>query len=209
MKNPIRRLDGATDTGPSTVWRGKRGAAIAVAALLFGSVVPGPSLLAQAGEDRGVWWGAQVHAAGARLTCDLCDRSRDLGGGIEASVGAYASDRVRVGVEGGAWTHREDDVREDVYSAGIVAEIHPRRGSGLHLVGGLGWSGYRAGELSLDAPRLRLGAGWDLPVTGSWVVGNRILVDAASFASLDNDGESVAESVGLSVVRLALYVRHR
>jgi len=179
------------------------------AAIVVGIALPGSSLLAQSGATGGIWWGAQVHAGGARLTCDLCDRSRDLGGGIEASLGAYASDQVRVGVSGGAWTHREDDVREDIYTAGVVAEVHPVRGSGLHVLAGLGWSGYRAGDFALDAPRLRLGAGWDLPVASRWVVGNRILLDAASFASLNNDDASVAESVGLSVVRFALYVRYR
>ena len=56
------------------------------------------------------------------------------------------------------------------------------QGAGLHLVAGLGWSGYRAELITYDAVRMSLGAGWDLPLTGSWVVGNRIMLDAASFA---------------------------
>lgn len=180
--------------------------AAVVLAVLF---LPGSSLFAQSGESGGLWWGLSVQGGATRLTCDFCDRSRELGGALEASIGAYASSQVRVGVEAGAWTRSDDDTREEVYSAGVVAELHPRPGSGLHLVAGLGWSGYRAGDFALDAPRVRLGAGWDLPVSASWVVGNRILLDAASFGSLDNDGESIARPVGLSVVRFGLYVRHR
>lgn len=171
--------------------------------------LPGSSLFAQSGESGGLWWAASVQGGGARLTCDFCDRSRELGGAVEAAIGAYASPQVRVGIEAGAWTRREDDVREEVYTAGVVAEVHPRPGSGLHLVGGLGWSGYRAGDFALDAPRLRLGVGWDLPITSGWVVGNRVLLDAAAFGSLDNDGDSVARPVGLSVVRFGVYVRRR
>lgn len=182
-------------------------------ALGAGIGAPDAALLAQSGADAGqgdgLWWGASVEAAGTRLTCDLCDRNRDLGGAVEVAFGAHASPNLRVGVDVGAWTRGDGDVREDVYTAGIVAEVHPRPTSGLHLIGGIGWSGYRAGDFSLDASRLRVGAGWDLPLTGAWVVGNRLVLDAASFASLDSDETSVSSAVGLSVIRFGIYVRHR
>ena len=173
--------------------------------------VPGPSLFAQsAGSPAGgLWWSVSVEAAGARLTCDVCDRARDLGASVGVATGAYASSQVRVGIEGGGWTHREGDVREIVYTAGVVAEVHPRPTSGLHLLGGLGWSGYRAEEFRHDAVRLRVGVGWDLPLTSSWLVGNRVLLDSSGFAPLDNEGTVVARSVGLSVVRFGVYVRRR
>ncbi|MBT8488687.1 MAG: hypothetical protein HKN72_12735 [Gemmatimonadetes bacterium] len=180
-----------------------------MAVLVATLFLPGSSLFAQSGDRGGLWWGASVQGGGTRLTCDFCDRSRKLGGALEAAIGAYASPQLRVGVEAGVWTRSDDDVREDVYTAGVVAELYPSRDSGLHLVGGVGWSGYRAGDFALDAPRIRLGAGWDLPVASSWVVGNRILLDAASYGSLDNDGDSVARPVGLSMVRFGVYVRRR
>jgi hypothetical protein len=181
-------------------------------ALIVGIAASPCALLAQSGrtgEGPDLWWRVSVEAGGARLTCDLCDRRRDLGGALSVAFGAHASSSVRVGVEGGGWTRKEDGVRESVHEAGIVAEIHPWPERGLHLVGGLGWSGFRAGDFSLDAPRVRVGAGWDFPVTASWVVGNRVVLDAASFASLEGEGASVARSVGLSVVRFGVYARHR
>ncbi len=182
--------------------------ALIAASLAAAAFLPS-ALRAQSGEASGLWWAASVQAGGSRLTCDVCDPSRDLGGALEAAVGSYASPQVRVGVEFGGWTRKEDGIREDVYSAGVVAEVHPAPTRGFHLVGGLGWAGYRAGDFTVDAPRVRLGAGWDFPITDSWLVGNRILLDAGSFATLTNDGDSVANDVGLSVVRFGVYVRHR
>ena len=57
--------------------------------------------------------------------------------------------------------------------------------------------------------RLRLGVGWDLPLAGSWVVGNRLTYDASSFASLQNDGTPVQESVGLGTLRFGMYLGRR
>jgi hypothetical protein len=166
----------------------------------------------------GMWWSVSAAAGGARLACDICDPTRDAGPALEGAIGTYASPAVRVGVDAGAWTFREDDFRETILTAGVVAEVHPRRGSGLHLIGGLGWSGYRANDtdpapdqegFQYDGVRLRLGAGWDLPLTSSWSAGNRVTVDAASLGTLKDEGTPIARSVGLSVVRFAIYLRHR
>jgi hypothetical protein len=165
----------------------------------------------------GVWWSLSVAAAGARLTCDICDPSRDGGPSVEAAVGTYASPAVRVGVEGGGWTFRDGDFREKVYTAGMVAEVHPRATSGLHLIGGLGWSGYRARDVDAspdegfryDAVRLRLGVGWDLPLTGSWTVGNRLTLDASSLGTLHDGDAPIARAAGLSVIRFGIYLRRR
>jgi hypothetical protein len=166
----------------------------------------------------GLWWSVSAAAAGARLACDICDTTRDAGPAVEAAIGTYASASVRVGVDAGAWTFRDEGFRETVLTAGIVTEVHPRAASGLHLIGGLGWSGYRANDVepdpdqdgfSYDAVRLRVGVGWDLPLTSSWSVGNRVTLDASSLGTLMDEDTPIARAVGLSVVRFAIYVRHR
>lgn len=157
----------------------------------------------------GMWWEASVAAAGSRLTCALCEPDRELGPTVSAALGAHATPRLRVGLEGSVWTNEDEGVRESVYGAAVVAHLHPRPASGLHVLGGVGWSGYRAEDFTYDAPRLTLGVGWDLPLTGSWVAGNRLVVDASSYASLKNEGARVQRSVGLSVVRFGVYVRRR
>lgn len=163
----------------------------------------------------GFWYEISAAAGSTRLTCEVCDPDRELGPSLGVAVGAYASSQLRIGVEGGRWTHLDDDVREKVYRVGLTAQLHPRAGSGLHLVGGLGWSGYRAQDFTYDAFRLTVGAGWDLPLTSSFVVGNRLLLDGSSFASLENDGTPLTGlggdplSVGLSVLRFEVFVRRR
>ena len=184
-----------------------------ISALLVFALFTTPSAVlgqnANEASPAGIWWEISAGAGGMRLTCAICDPTRELGPAVSGAVGAYGSPRIRVGIEGGGWANEDGDVRESVYRAGLVAQVHPRVESGLHLIAGLGWSGYRAELFTYDAVRLTLGAGWDLPLTGSWVVGNRLLLDAASFASLKNDEGAVASPVGLSVMTFGLYIRRR
>jgi hypothetical protein len=156
-----------------------------------------------------MWWELSAAAGGMRLSCGICDPTRELGPAVNAAFGTYAGADLRIGLEAGGWANDDGDIREKVYRAGLVAQLHPRPRSGLHLLGGLGWSGYRAELFAYDAVRLTLGAGWDLPLTGDWVVGNRVVLDASSFASLNNDEGTVATSVGLSVLTFGVYLRRR
>ena len=177
--------------------------------LLAISVVPA-SVSGQAADPQGgFWWEVSAAAGAGRLTCSLCDRTRELGPSVGASIGAYATPTFRVGVDGAYWSHDDDGDRETVYRAGLVGQLHPRPGKGLHLIGGVGWSGYRAEALGYDAARLTLGVGWDLRLTDTWMVGNRLTVDGSSYGSLNNEDTPVAQPVGLSVVRLGVYLRKR
>ena len=183
------------------------------------TVSAGAQSPAEERDSGGIWWSVSAAAAGARMTCDLpCDQSRDAGPSVEAALGTYASPSVRIGIDGGGWTFRDEDFREKIFTAGLVAEVHPRLGSGLHLIGGLGWTGYRANDIepdpedtgfSYDALRLRLGAGWDFRMASSWSVGSRITLDASSLGTLHHEGAPIATAVGLSVVRFAVFLRHR
>ncbi len=186
---------------------------VALAAGCLIAALAGASHVAAQGADADAegrwWWTASASAQGTRLVCDLCDTSRDLGPALDFVLGRYAGSATRVGLEAGYATTTNDGERESVWSAGIAAEIHPRPGSGLHVIGGFGWAGYRAADFTYDAVRLRLGVGWDLPLAGSWVVGNRLTYDASSFASLQNDGTPVQESVGLGTLRFGMYLGRR
>lgn len=156
-----------------------------------------------------IWAEVTVGGAGARLTCDVCQSARDVGPAITLALGAYASPQLRVGLEAGRWTYEENAVREHVHTFGLVAHLVPNPRRGLFFLGGLGWSGYRAGEFKYDAPRLTVGAGWDLPIYGRWVVGNVVAIDAASFAALKTGSTTVARNVGLSSARVSVQVRRR
>lgn len=94
-------------------------------------------------------------------------------------------------------------------AGGLLAHLFPRPGSGLHLIGGLGWTGYRSGDFRLDTGVLSLGVGWELPVTPGWWIGNALVVDAASFGTLSNDDTRVDRGVGISVLRLGIVLKRR
>lgn len=176
---------------------------------ILGTLALAPALFAQESGDTRWWWSASASLHGTRLTCDLCSTERDLGPALGFGIGTFATPSVRVGLDGSYSTSTEGDVRETVHGVGVVVELHPKPGSGLHLIGGLGWAGYRAADFAYDAARLRVGVGWDLPLSSSWVVGNRLTYDASSFASLRSDGETVVRSVGLGTVQLGMYVGKR
>lgn len=159
------------------------------------------------GDQTPLWWAITVGAGGTRLTCDICQPARDMGPSAEVSVGAYGANNLRVGIEAGGWTHDDAGTRETVYRAGVVAHLSPVAGRGLYLVGGFGWSGYRAEEFRLDAPRFSAGTGWDLPLVAGWLIGSQIVLDAASLGSLKNQDLTVTRGVGLSTVRFSIHLR--
>ncbi len=161
------------------------------------------------GDPAGAWYGVTVGGSGMRLTCDLCASSRDIGPTVTLAAGAYGASNLRVGVEVSAWTHEQDRVREKMYGLGLVAHLVPDPARGLYLLGGFGWSGYRAGDLSYDAPRVTVGLGWDVPAFGPWVVGNVVSLDGTAFAGLRNGDETVVRNVGLSSLRFAVQLRRR
>lgn len=156
-----------------------------------------------------VWFSLTAGGAGTRLTCDLCQSARDVGPAFTLAAGVVPSPRLRVGIEAGRWTFEDDDVRERVLTLGLVTHLVPNADRGLFLLGGIGWSGYRAGEFSYDAPRLTVGLGWELPLSGDWMVGNLVALDATAFAPIKNEDVTVMRNVALSTVRVSMQLRRR
>lgn len=154
------------------------------------------------------WFGFALGGAGTRLTCDLCQVSRDLGPAAEFSVGSFARPDLRVGVEFGTWMHDDRGSRETIYRAGVVAHLRPDLDRGVHLTGGFGWLRYKAGQFRYDAPRVSLGAGWDYPFSSRYRIGNQVTLDATSFGSLRNGDTAVVRNVGISLVRVSIQL-HR
>lgn len=183
------------------------------AGLLASSIVLAPqAAVAQRGAPdvrSRLWYEVTVGGAGARLTCGICTPDRDVGAAVSGAIGAYAGRRVRVGLELSRWTYRDDDVREQISGLGVVAHLVPDPARGFFLVGGAGWAGYRAGDFKYDAPRLSVGAGYDIPAFGKFVVGNQVTLDVSAFGALRSGSATVLDNVGLSSVRAAVQLRRR
>jgi hypothetical protein len=184
-------------------------AALAVASLL---AIPLPGFAQAplpAAAPSGLWWSVGVGAGSLRFQCQLCDTGRDTGPTVEVAVGSWASRSLRFGLDGGVWTFDDDGVREKAWRAGLVGQLYPAPERGLHLIGGVGWTGWRAEDFNYDAVRVGVGAGWDLPAFGEWSLGNAVMVEGAAFGSLKNEDQVVVQSVGMSQLRFTVFVKHR
>lgn len=156
-----------------------------------------------------LWWSVGLGGGSVRLTCDICTRDRDAGVTAQFGLGARAREDVDIGLELGLWTRDDDGVRETAQRIDLRAILRPFDRSGFHVIGGLGWVGYEAGDLTYDAVALSAGVGWDFPLSGRWRIGNRLLLDAASYGSFDNDGALAADDVSLSIARLEVVLVRR
>jgi len=157
----------------------------------------------------GLWWSFGVGGGSVRLTCDICTTDRDPGVTFQLGVGARAREDLDVGIEAGAWTRDDGGVRETARRLDLRAILRPWQNSGFHVIGGVGWVGYEAGDLSYDAAALSAGLGWEFPFSGRWTIGNRVLLDAASWGSFSNDSGVAAEDVSLSIARLEVVLTRR
>lgn len=161
-------------------------------------------------EGRGFWWDAGLGFTSMQVTCRLCTGDIDSGPSVDLAAGTWASPRVAIGIELGGWTHLDSEVRERVLRAGLSGRFTPSPASGLHFLGGLGWMAYRADRFHYSTFNLLLGLGWRLPLSQGWSVGNRLVFDAAPFATLKNDGVSVPSgNVRSGALRLSVFVAPR
>jgi hypothetical protein len=162
-----------------------------------------------AGTQSRLWYELTLGGSGARLSCGICATKRDVGAAVTGTVGAYASPKLRVGLELSRWSYRDEGVREHMSGLGVVTHYSPNPSGRLYLLGAAGWTKYRAAEFRYDAPRISLGAGYDIPAFGKFVVGNVIALDLAAFGELRNGDDTIVGQVGMSSVRAAVQVRRR
>lgn len=202
-----------------------RRALLALALLLLAFLLLGSSAQAQAGpatpasgsvagtsaggSDSKMWYGLSLGGGNTRLACDICDRSRDSGPSVALSFGAYASSRLRIGVEASRWSHDDGGTREHVNALGLVAHLAFPQWRGVYVIGGGGWSGYGAGPYRSDAPRLTVGLGYDVPLMSGWVVGNVLTLDSSWPSAIRTDDVTVVRDAGLSTVRVGLQLHRR
>lgn len=173
---------------------------------------PGPAGASASGDRAfadALWWSIGGGGGSVRLTCDICAADRDPGLTVHLALGARAREDLDVGLELGAWTREDGNVRETAHRIDLRAILRPWAGSGFHVIGGLGWVGYSADELGYDSVALSAGAGWDFPLSGRWRIGNRLLLDAASYGSFSNDRGVAASEVSLSIARLEVMLVRR
>lgn len=169
----------------------------------------GPAAIQAQVQPATFWWDASVGSGSLQVSCDICADDIDAGPSIEVAAGAYATTRLAVGVEFGGWTHRAGDVREQILRGGLTLRYAPDPMSGWHLLGGLGWLGYTADEISYNSAQVLLGGGWSFPISSGWSVGNRLTLGVSPFGSLMNDDAEVASGVRMGFLRFSVFVKAR
>jgi hypothetical protein len=152
---------------------------------------------------QGLSFGLGVGAGWARVSCDICQTSRDLGPSAFARVATAVRPGVNVGAELTAWTHEVEDERENMGALMAVLLMQPRQGP-LYVKAGLGYLGYRAGEdIGLNAVGMQFGAGYQLRL-GGLALNNYVNLIGSSFGSLKNESTTIAEDVSTTLVQFGV-----
>lgn len=146
---------------------------------------------------------AGVGAGWGRVSCDVCQTSRDLGPTAFLRAGKSIRPGVQIAGEATVWTHEVEDVRENMGAAMAVLYLHPRQGA-LYVKSGAGFVGYRAGDdIAMNAIGLQLGAGYELRL-GGLAVTNYLNLIGSSFGSLKNGDVRIAEDVSATLLQFGV-----
>jgi hypothetical protein len=174
----------------------------AAASILAALILAAP-LHAQSSDGNGLWLGAGVGAGWVRVSCDICQASRDLGPSAFARVGTVLKPGLRVAAEITAWTHEAEDVRENLGAAMAVLYLQPHDGA-LYFKTGLGYVGYRAGDdIALNSAGVQLGGGYELRI-GSLALSNYLNLVSSSFGSLKNEDTTIADDVRTTLMQFGI-----
>lgn len=171
--------------------------------LLTAALAFAAPLGAQDPDDGGFSFGIGVGAGYVRVSCDICQRSRDLGPSAYVRLGTSIQPGLRVAAEATAWTHEVEEERENLGAAMAVLYLHPRQGP-LYVKGGLGYVAYRAGdEIAANGLAMQLGAGYELRL-GRVGVSNYINMIGSSFGSLKNENTTIAQDVSTTLLQFGV-----
>ena len=171
---------------------------IGVLAAALAVFVPATAL-AQAQEREGFWFGFGLGVGSADVTCDDCDNDendRETGASGYLKAGWTLSPRVLLGIEGSAWTKKEEDSGTDItinmYNVSGTLTLYPSETAGFFVTGGAGLafvnSKYEEGNTTVDSDMgnglgLLAGIGYDFRL------GRRVRLTPALDAYYGNIGD--------------------
>lgn len=154
------------------------------------------------------WAAATVGAGWLRVACDICRAER--AGGMSAALagGTVLQPGLLLGVEITGWA-QEEPVGEDRPGAASLSAVVLLRpagfGAGPTVRAALGPIWYRAGDaVALHALAVGAGVGYRVPLGARAILTNHLDITAASFASLRNGETTIANDVGISLVRVGV-----
>jgi hypothetical protein len=171
--------------------------------VVLAALILAAPLRAQSASSNGLNVAVGAGAAWVRVSCDVCQTTRDLGPSGFLRVGKTLRAGLRVGGEFTVWTHEVEDEREYLGAAMAVLHMHPNDGP-LYVKAGVGYVGYRAGEdITMNAAGMQVGAGYEL-MLGGLALNNYVNLIDSSFASLKNQGTTIAAGVGTTTLQFGV-----
>jgi hypothetical protein len=171
--------------------------------MALGALMLAAPLRAQSSTNRNLSVAAGLGAAWVRVSCDVCQTSRDLGPSGFLRIGKSLRSGVKVAGEITVWTHEVEDERENLGAAMGVLMLHPNDGP-LYVKAGVGYVGYRAGEdIAMNAVGMQVGAGYELRL-GTLALNNYVNLVGSSFGSLKNESTTIADDVGVTLIQLGV-----
>lgn len=176
-----------------------------LALLMALAFLPAPS---SAQGSPSFWGGIGVGTGSARLSCDICTNDRTAGMSGSAALGFRVGERVRVGVEGNAWRDKDGDLETILWSGSLVGYLYPSSTRAFWTKLGAGIMRYQADdeddEVRANTFGLLVGAGYDIPMTGSLSVGPFVTLATSSRADLTSGDRTIRERVSHSLLHLGV-----
>lgn len=164
---------------------------------------------AQSSRRSGQWMGFGVGGGFGRVSCAICEANRH--GSVSGYVrgGGTLNRRLLLGLEVNGWTRREDNVDEFLLGVSAAVYWYPNPQRRLYYKGGLGVMLYQIddgpGRLSSAALGPSVGAGYDMPLSGSVSLtpfANWML--ASLGGKIKFNGSTARNDVGLMLVQLGV-----
>jgi opacity protein-like surface antigen len=204
MSSPLFAPSRSRDGSPRRT-TGRLPVLFMAAVLLALTLLPTPGV---AQGSPSFWGGIGVGTGSARLSCDICTNDRTAGMSGSAAVGFGVGQRVRLGVEGNAWRDKDGELETLLWSASLVGYLYPAGSRAFWTKLGAGIMRYQAEDArdDIDANTfgLLVGAGYDIPMTGSLSVGPYVTLATSSRADLKSGDRTIRERVSHSLLHLGV-----
>ncbi len=175
-----------------------------------------PATLAaqKGGVRRGFWLGGGIGEGSAKIACNICVDERKSGITAYARMGFTATSTLRVGIEGSAWQHKEDDVQRRMLALAGTVYLYPSPRSGFYVKAGLGLAKYRIRDdnqnptqtLTVQAFSGQLGLGYEFRVLKDVAIGPWANLVASTGGSVRIDNTVTTVSSHLSLVQVGIGV---
>jgi hypothetical protein len=175
-------------------------------ALFIGTSIPA------AAQSRRIWLSAGIGTGSQQVACQICRGDRNGGWSARVAGGKRIRPHLDLGAEIHGWTDHTDGI--GYRSIAFVPAIYwrPNRNRPLFLMGGVGYSTYRAANddesITTSGLAFAAGGGMDAPLTGRWRFTPFITYTASVLANLKHDRTDVT-SAQVSLLQLGLGLTRR